>query len=106
MLFLASQAIFILQTWRNEDSPRLLTPVEGLTRYELAAKLDEHTYDDGQIRNRYGIPANGMVGLKAAAIQHVVTHWENDIPLSRAIFVRLHTHQADGTEEFWLWPQE
>ncbi len=104
--FLAAQVLFVVQAWLWQDNPRLLTPVEGLTRYELHATMDDRALDPAQIYDRYGIPASGRVALKAAALQQIIANRERPIPLSRALFVRLHTRQPNGTEEFWLWPQE
>jgi hypothetical protein len=106
MLFLAAQVIFVLVSTFAEGDPRLLTPVEGITRYDIAATMDAHTFEPQLIRARYGIPPSGCVGLTADAVQEVITHRERPIPLERAIFVRLHTQEAGGAEEFWLWPQE
>jgi hypothetical protein len=88
------------------DNPRLLTPVEGVTRYELAATMDAHALDPGLVRDRYGIAASGTVCLTAGAVQEIVATIEKPIPLERAMFVRLRTRNPDGAEEFWLWPQE
>lgn len=106
MLFLAAQAIFILRTWIDPDDPRLLTPVEGVTRYELTATMDELALTPGLVRDRYGIAPAGMVCLRATAVEVIVAYREKPIPLSRAMFVRLRTKRPNGMEEFWLWPQE
>lgn len=106
VVFLLAQAGFVAQTHFSADNPRRLTPVEGLTRYDLHARRDEHTLSAGEIEARYGLAAHDDLGLTAEAVQSVILHWEEPIPLTRAVIVRLHTREPDGTEEYWLWPQE
>lgn len=105
LVFLASQTIFVLISRFSDDAWRVLTPVNGLTRYDLHATLAQRVLPPDEIQLRYGIPARAEVGLRPEALQAIVEHCEKPIPLSRAVIVRLHTRRSDGTEEVWLWPQ-
>jgi hypothetical protein len=90
----------------SADNLRTLTPVNGLTRYSIPVKLGDRVLEPDDIQHRYGIPANGEVGLAPEALQAVVEHRERPIPLTWGVIVRLHTRRADGTGEIWLWPQQ
>lgn len=106
VLFLASQLIFILVSRYSNDTWRTLTPINGLTQYDIHATLAQHALAADEIERRYGIPAAGEVALQPDALQAVIAHCENPIPLSRAVIVRLHTRRPNGSEEIWLWPQQ
>jgi hypothetical protein len=106
VLFLVSQATFVLHAYFSDARPRLLTPVEGLTRYELHATFAQRALTEEEIRRRYGVPTRDESALTASTLCRAVTHREKPIPLARALYVRLRTQEADGTEGFWLWPQE
>jgi hypothetical protein len=106
VLFLFSQVIFVLQTHYSPDSPRLLTPVEGLTRYELHATFTQRPLSPTEIQHRYGIPSHSDSPLTVDAIRTVIEHREKPIPIARALLIRLHTREAEGPEDYWLWPQQ
>jgi hypothetical protein len=106
ILFLLGQVAFVLQARLADDTPRLLTPVEGLTHYEINAAFEKQTYDAPQIRERYGIAPSGSLALTAAAVQELIAYRERPIPLAHATYVRLRIQQAGGADQYWLWPQE
>lgn len=107
VLFLASQVIFVVQTHFAANTPRLLTPVEGLTRYELHATSGQTALTATEIQDRYGLATHDDSALTAGALRAAVAHREKPIPLARALKVRLRTREANDTEDFnWLWPQE
>jgi len=106
ILFLVAQGVFILQAHLLEDSPRRLTPVEGVTRYDLSATFGQQPLDNHDIAQRYGLQLRDSVCLSRAALEGVLAYREKPIPLSRAIMIRLRVRDHDGLEEFWLWPQE
>lgn len=105
-LFLVAQVVFIVQTRFDASNPRLLTPLEPLTRYEIHATFDAHVYGATEIRDRYGVPVSGTVCLTPEALQEVIRYREEPIPRERATFVRLHHRRGGEPDYFWLWPQE
>jgi hypothetical protein len=106
ILFLASQTIFVLQSHFFAESARLLTPVEGLTHYELYATAAQRPLTASEIRERYGIPFRDDVPLTVGAVRAAVIQRETRNPEPGAVYVRLRTREPDGTEDYWLWPQE
>jgi hypothetical protein len=106
VLFLVSQVIFILQTYFVPENSRRLSPVEGLTRYELRATLAGRTLSASEIEDRYGIAPQDDVTLTVGALRAAITHRETHDPASGDLYVRLRTREPNGTEEYWLWPQD
>jgi len=106
VLFLVSQVIFVLQTHFVPENSRLLSPVEGLTRYELHATLAGRELTDSEIRNRYGIASRDDVTLTVGALRAAIERRESNAPATAPVFVRLRTREPNGTEDYWLWPQE
>ena len=106
VLFLVSQVVFVLQNHFAAEPTRLLTPVEGVTRYELHATFAQRPLTEDEIQSRYGMAPEDETTLTVQAVRNVVAHREKPIPLARALYVRLRTREPNGTETYWLWPQE
>jgi hypothetical protein len=106
ILFLVSQVIFVLQTHFLADNPRLLTPVEGLTRHAIHATVARQPLTASEIRKRYGIPSRDDSALTVGAVRAAIVHQESSTAEWSVPYVRLRTREANGSEDYWLWPQE
>jgi hypothetical protein len=106
LLFLFTQAVFILHTRFAGDHPRLLTPVEGGTRYDLHAVIGDHKLSEEQVQRRYGIPARDTVNLTPEAVANAVRRREAPLPAERMAVVRLRLRANGSDDAYWLWPHE
>lgn len=107
LLVVGLQGVAMVQQATSEERSLRFTPYSAPTVYRLNAAVGGQPLTDTQVRERYGLPFRGKIGLTPEALHAIVIRRESVVaPRTHDVYVRMHVSRQGGPEEIWLWPQQ